>query len=277
MPHHRAPDPWVVGDAYEQYVGRWSRPVAARFIAALGLPIGLRWLDVGCGTGALCNAILDQAAPASVVGVEPSAGFLATARQRLADRVEFLQGDAASMPLPDCSVDVTASALVLNFVADVDAALKEMIRVTRRGGTVAAYVWDYAGKMELMRYFWDAAVTLDPEAASEDEGVRFRLCHPEALRAAFARAGLLQIDVHAIDVPTRFADFDDYWRPFLGGQGPAPGYAMALDAAARDRLRERIRDALPTAADGSIDLIARAWAVMARVPLTPSDTSRLRA
>ncbi|HZD19456.1 MAG TPA: SAM-dependent methyltransferase, partial [Burkholderiales bacterium] len=139
-----------------------------------------------------------------------------------------------------------------------------MHRVVALGGTVAAYVWDYAGEMQLMRYFWDAAVDLNPGAQPLDEGVRFPLCHPEALAALFRGAGLQDVEVRAIDAPTPFRDFDDYWTPFLGGQAPAPGYCMSLDERSRERLRERIRAKLPIRADGSIHLIARAWAVKGR-------------
>ena len=141
-----------------------------------------------------------------------------------------------------------------------------MARVAAKGGTIAAYVWDYAGKMEVMRYFWDAAVELNPGAANMDEGVRFPLCRPEALEKLFADAGLEGVEVTPIDIPTPFANFDDYWQPFLGGQGPAPAYAMSLDETARARLREHIRQRVPIAGDGSISLISRAWAIRATVP-----------
>jgi hypothetical protein len=160
---------------------------------------------------------------------------------------------------------VVVSGLVLNFVPDQRAALGEMARVSANGGTVAAYVWDYAGKMELMRFFWDAAVELDPGARSMDEGVRFPLCRPEALEKLFAGAGLIGVEVKPIDIPTPFGNFDDYWQPFLGGQGPAPAYAMSLDETTRARLRDRIRERIPTAADATISLTARAWAVRATV------------
>lgn len=140
-----------------------------------------------------------------------------------------------------------------------------MARVTGKGGTIAAYVWHYAGKMEIMRYFWDGAVELDANAAKMDEGTRFPLCRPEALEKLFADAGLKGVEVKPIDIPTRFTSFDDYWQPFLGGQGPAPAYAMSLDETVRARLRNRIRERLPTAANGSISLIARAWAARAAV------------
>jgi hypothetical protein len=153
------------------------------------------------------------------------------------------------------------SGLVLNFVPDVDAALAEMSRVTAGEGTIAAYVWDYAGKMELMRYFWDAAVELDPSAARLDEGLRFPLCNPDALATAFDKAGLQAVETTAIDIPTAFANFQEYWAPFLGGQGPGPAYAMSLAEENRNQLRERIQHHLPIQPDGSIRLVARAWSV----------------
>lgn len=265
MDHKHVSDTWERGSPYEQYVGRWSRLVAPLFLSWLNIPAGRSWLDVGCGTGALCAAIVDRCSPSSVAGVEPSEGFLKTAKENLAGRVALHRGSATPIPLGDASVDVVVSGLVLNFVPDQPAALLEMARVTGKGGTIAAYVWDYAGKMELMRIFWDAAVELDPGAAKLDEGARFPLCRPDALERLFASAGLQEVDVKAIDIPTSFADFDDYWRPFLGGQGPAPAYAMSLAETARARLRDRIRERVPTEADGSIALTARAWATRATV------------
>ncbi|MCU0897855.1 MAG: methyltransferase domain-containing protein [Burkholderiales bacterium] len=258
-------DTWDRGSPYERYVGRWSRQVAPAFLAWLGIPAGRKWLDVGCGTGALCAAIVDRCAPSSVAGVEPSEGFLGTARENLAGRAAFHQASATAIPLGDGSVDVVVSGLVLNFVPDQRAALAEMARVTGKGGTIAAYVWDYAGRMDLMRYFWDAAVDLDPDASHLDEGVRFPLCRPHALEQLFAGAGLEGVEAKPIDIPTPFASFDDYWQPFLGGQGPAPAYAVSLDETKRARLRDRLRERIPTAADGAIAMTARAWAVRATV------------
>jgi SAM-dependent methyltransferase len=261
----RPSDIWQLGNPYERYVGRWSRLVAPPFLAWLGVPPGRRWLDVGCGTGALCAAIVEHAAPASLTGVEPSEGFLKAARHTLPGHVTLLPGSAAAIPLPDAAADVVVSGLVLNFVPDLNAALGEMARVATPGAVFGAYVWDYAGRMELMRHFWDAAVALDPAAAKLDEGLRFPLCRPEALGAEVRAAGFRNVEVTAIDVQTPFASFEDYWEPFLGGQGPAPSYAMSLDEAARGKLRERLRGQLPLQDDGSIQLVARAWAVRARV------------
>jgi len=263
--HKQVSDAWERGSPYERYVGRWSRRVAPLFLSWLSVPAGRRWLDVGCGTGALCAAILDRCSPASVAGVEPSEGFLKTAKEMLGDRAALHLGSATAIPLADASVDVVVSGLVLNFVPDQGAAVAEMARVSGKGSTIGAYVWDYAGKMELVRFFWDAAVELDPGAAKMDEGIRFPLCRPEALEKLFADAGLQGVEVRPIDIPTPFANFDDYWQPFLGGQGPAPAYAMSLDETSRARLRDRIRERLPIAADGSISLIARAWGTRATV------------
>jgi SAM-dependent methyltransferase len=157
--------------------------------------------------------------------------------------------------------DAVVSGLMLNFIPHPEQAVTEMARVTKSGGKVAVYVWDYAGKMQFMRHFWNAAAALDPKAYDLDEGRRFPLCNPQALARLFQAAGLKNVDVCAIDIDTDFKDFEDYWSPFLGGQGPAPTYVMSLSEADRAALREKIRRALPFALDGSIPLVARAWAV----------------
>jgi len=210
----------------------------------------------------LSQTILAQASPEEVHGIDPSEGYLALARQQVRDsRVNFERGDARQLPVTTAAYDVTVSGLVLNFIPDLNAGVAEMVRVTKRSGTVAAYVWDYAGKMELMRYFWDAVVALKPEARERDEGRRFPICQPDPLRNLFVKAGLHEVEVCAIDVPTHFRDFDDYWSPFLGGRCPTPEYAMSLSEGDRMALRERIRATLPFSEDGTIRLIARAWAV----------------
>ena len=266
MQHTSSFDTWEQGDPYEQYVGRWSRQVAPAFVAWLAMPPGCRWLDLGCGTGALLSTVLERCAPSELTGVDPSAGFLETAARRLAGRATLRPGSAERIPLVAKAVDVTVCGLVLNFVPNPAAGLAEMARVTRHGGTVAAYVWDYAGKMDLMRHFWTGAAALDPRAADLDEGARFPLCEPQALQQLFRSGGLREVEVAGIEISTRFADFDDYWQPFLGGQGPAPAYAKSLESPARDRLRESLRQRLPAGRDGTIGLVARAWAVRGTVP-----------
>ena len=259
-------DMWGVGDAYESYVGRWSRLVAAGFLAWLAVPAGRRWLDVGCGTGALSQTILNQCDPAEVTGIDTSDGFLGLARQQVQDnRAKFERADAALLPFPEATFDAVVSALALNFLPDRGSAMAEMRRVARPGGVVAAYVWDYAEGMQMMRRFWDAANAVDPAARELDEGHRFPLCQRGPLRQLFEASGLGSVEVTGIEVPTIFRDFDDLWTPFLGGQGPAPGYAVSLDADRREAIRNRLQDSLPAERDGSIRLTARAWAVRGTV------------
>ena len=260
----RPADVWASGDAYEPYVGRWSRLVARELLGWLNVPPGSRWLDVGCGTGAISQTILDIAQPASIVAVDPSEAYTAYARRRFEGApVEVKVGDARAIPVPDGAFDAVVSGLMLNFVpaTDQSTAAAEMVRAARPGGTVAAYVWDYAGEMQFMRYFWDAAVALNPDDREIDEGPRFPICQPGPLGALFRDAGLADAEVRALDIPTVFRDFDDYWSPFLGGQGAAPAYAMSLSEERRTALRDRIRAHLPFEQDGSISLIARVWAV----------------
>jgi SAM-dependent methyltransferase len=260
-------DVWAAGDLYEPYVGRWSRRVAKELLNWLAVPAGKDWLDVGCGTGALIQTIIETENPNSVIGIDPSPGFIEYAKARIASpRARFEVGDAQSLPIDTASLDVAVAGLVLNFVPQPPRAVAEMARVVRPGGIVAAYVWDYAGKMELMRYFWDAAVALDPGVIELDEGRRFPICQPKPLAEMFAQAGLSEVEVRPIDVATDFRDFDDYWSPFLGGQGPAPGYALSLSDERRAALRETIRSKLPSTKDGSLHLIARAWAARGRKP-----------
>jgi SAM-dependent methyltransferase len=257
---------WASGMAYEPYVGRWSRLVAREFLAWLAIPAQSRWLDVGCGTGAISQSILQSASPRLVKGIDRSDGFIQFARQQVVDaRVSFEVGDAQSLPEPSVTYDAAISGLVLNFVSAPDRMAAEMARVTKAGGTVAVYVWDYADKMQLIRYFFDAAMALDPTALDLDEGRRFPLCKPEPLAQLFRETGLHDIVVKPIDVRTDFVNFDDYWSPFLSGQGPAPSYAMSLSEAGRAALRDHLRSQLPIQADGSIHLIARAWAVRGTV------------
>jgi trans-aconitate methyltransferase len=253
---------WESGEGYEQYSGRWSRKVAKEFLAWLHVPPGQIWGDVGCGPGALTDAILVGFNPTSIAAIDQSEGFIAEARRRIADRrVRFEVGDATALPWPNASCDVTVSGLVLNFVSDATSVAKEMARVTRPGGKVAAYVWDYASGMQMMRHFWDVAVELNPEDSTLDQGQRFPLCQPEPLEALFRASGLMSISVRSIEIPMVFRGFDDYWVPFLGKQGAAPTYLASLNDETRDRIRDALKARLIPAADGSIAMTARAWAV----------------
>jgi SAM-dependent methyltransferase len=257
---------WAVGSAYERYVGRWSRLVAREFLAWLDVASGRRWLDVGCGTGALSQTILERSAPSTVTGIDASGGFVDHARGQISDpRASFRVGDAQALPFEDGDFDAAVSGLVLNFVPDPARMLGAMRRVVQPGGVVAVYVWDYAGEMHVMRYFWDVAAELDPAARNLAEGLRFPVCRPGPLAELARAAGLDEVATRSLDVSATFQDFDDYWTPFLGGQGPAPAYCMSLTEERRAALRERLRAALPIRPDGGIALIARAWAVRGRV------------
>lgn len=255
---------WDQADAYERFMGRWSRLVALEFVHWLDIPPGATWLDVGCGTGALLQTVASAARPSRLGGVDPSEQFLATAAERVPD-ADLRQGDAQSIPFESDSFDAVISGLVLNFVPDPVAALREMRRVARTGGTVSAYVWDYAQGMQYLRRFWDAAVALDPSAADLDEGRRGWLATPDGLEGAFADAGLADVTGTALVVPTTFGGFDDYWTPFLAGQGPAGGYVAGLPADRRSTLESRLRSTLGATGSGPIHLTAQAWAVRASV------------
>lgn len=256
-------DVWRSGDSYENYIGRWSRRVAPRFLDWLEPASDLDRLEVGCGTGALTQAILAHAEPRSVIAIDPSEGFLQKARSDILDRrVEFRPGDAQALSMMADTRDIVVSGLVLNFVPDRMLALQEMLRVARPKGVVGFYVWDYpGGGMEFMRAFWSAAIALDPAARELGEGTRFPFCTSDGLAELSAAAGLSKPEVTQIEIETTFRDFDDFWRPFTLGAGPAPGYCASLGEAERERLKERLRVDLPTSADGSIALKARAWAV----------------
>lgn len=264
---NRSSDAWTSDQAYEPYVGRWSRVVAPRFLQWLSAGPRSAWCDIGCGTGALAQAILATEEPTRVLGVDPSRAYLAAARRGARGHpFGAAVGLATAIPVQDAVFERVVSALMLNFVPRPNEAVAEMRRAARRGGMIAAYVWDYADGMQLIRKFWDAATALDPAAVELDEARRFPLCRPERLRALFVSAGLVDVGVTSIEVPTVFADFDDMWQPFIGGQGPAPGYCAALPENRRNALRDQLRGMLPAGADGTIPLTARAWAVRGFVP-----------
>lgn len=257
-------DTWASGDVYEAFMGRWSAQVAPLFLSWLDQPAGERWLDVGCGTGVLTRAIVERQSPAAVLGVDPSAGFVCTARERSPHpEVAFVVADAQDLPVRDGAAGTAVSGLVLNFVPDRARALAELRRVVGPHGVVGAYFWDLPGRMDLLNLFWDAAVAVDPGAAAAHESRRFAFCEPVALRDMFAAAGFSAVTVEQFDIAMRFRDFDDYWTPFLGGQGPAPSYLAQLDEARRDLVAARLRETLPVEPDGSIVLAARAWGVRA--------------
>jgi SAM-dependent methyltransferase len=262
-----AKDQWTSGADYDRWMGRWSRLVAHEFIKWLSLPGGMRWLDVCCGSGVITEVILDHSSPAHVFGVDVSSEQISFARQHRAHaNVTFETGNATALPLADSSFDIVVCGLGLNYLPNPAAGLEEFRRVTRPGGTIAVYVWDYLDGARFLREFWDAAVAIDSDAAAFDQARRFPMCTPLGLRDLFAQANLVEPTVHAIEVSTRFANFDDYWKPLLTGQGSAPNYLATRDKKIQSAIRERVKAALPADADGVINLPARAWAIRARRP-----------
>jgi len=253
---------WNNAEAYERFMGRWSRLIAREFVEWLAVPPSRRWLEIGCGTGALTQAILDLGTPQAIKAIDPSCDYISFANTLVRDgRADFGIGDISALRADRILYDVVVSGLVLNRVPDPAVALDVMGRVTANSGVVAAYVWDYSDGMEFLRYFWDAAVQLDDGTSNLDEGRRFPLCRPEALRELFTGSGLRDVSVTAIEIATEFGSFDDYWQPFTWGQGAAGSYCVSLSEQQRQALKENLRTKLPTEADGSISLIARAWAV----------------
>lgn len=259
-------DAWNGGDAYDAYMGRWSRRIAPRFLDLLEVPQALEWLEVGCGTGALSAAVLDRYSPSSLIAIDSSPAFIEQVQAKVQDaRASFQVGDAQALSLASASRDAVVSALCLNFVPDRLGALAEMGRVARPGSTVAFYVWDYpGGGLEFLRRFWQAAAALDPPAAELAEDRRFSFCTSRDLTDLADTAGLRDVRCRPIEVETVFEDFEDYWQPFTLGAGPAPGYCASLTPMARERLRDRLQETLPHDTAGRIPLMARAWAVTSR-------------
>ncbi len=251
---------WDAGDPYEYFMGRWSSKMSLEFLSWLDSASLDVWLDLGCGTGALSASIINNRSVGHLICVDPSKEYLMRAKQRVGAG-EFITGSASNIPVSDHTVDILVSGLVLNFIPQLDSALEEMKRVLKNGGIIAAYVWDYAGKMEMLRYFWDAAVIENQDAKRLDEGIRFPICNADSLKKVFEIAGFSQIEVTSLDIETRFADFEDYWNPFLGGQGPAPGYLASLSIEDQEKLKLRVYESLPIEADGTIRLIGRAIAI----------------
>jgi SAM-dependent methyltransferase len=255
-------DRWTAGAAYEDYMGRWSRLLARTFLEWLHAKSGGHWLEVGCGTGALTGSICAFGDPSSVVACEPSAPLVDHARRNVSDpRVSFVQANAGALPSRDGGFDVIASGLVLNFVPEVEAALGAMRERARPGGVVSAYVWDYTGGLEFLAHFWQEAVALDAKAGELDESRRFGRWKEPMLEALFRGAGLGEVRTAPVEIATEFEHFDDFWRPFLGGTGPAPSYVASLDQTRREALRDRLKARLAAGRGEPIVLRARASAV----------------
>jgi SAM-dependent methyltransferase len=254
-------------EAYERFMGRWSRQMAPVLVEFAGVRDGDRLLDVGSGTGALAAALAAAAPTARIVGIDPSASYVALAQARHGGAlVAFQVGDAQQMNFPDAAFDRSLSLLVVNFIPDAHKAVDEMSRVTRRGGTVAAAVWDYGEGMEMLRIFWDEAVEMTPSADARDER-HMPYSRQGDLESLWRQHRLQDVVGQGLTIETRFASFADYWDPFLEKQGPAGAYVAQLPELDRKELEKRLRARLlGQGPDRAFVLPARAWAVRGVVP-----------
>jgi SAM-dependent methyltransferase len=251
----------VPAEAYDNYIGRYS-PALARALAAMaGVAPGERALDVGCGPGALATELVALVGQGGqVAAVDPSPSFAQACAARLPG-ADVRVASAEALPFADGSFDRVLAQLVVNFLDDPQAGVRELARVARDGGTVAAATWDYAGEMVLLRAFWDAATAVDPVAAERDEGRSMRFGTPEELGALWAACGLEDVAVGPVVVGAAYASFEDLWAPLETGVGPAGAYAAALPPARRAALKAELARRLGGVGAAPFDLTARAWVV----------------
>jgi len=258
-------DKWNAGDPYEYFMGRWSSLMAPEFLKWLNLSSNKNWLDVGCGTGALSAAIEQNGRPLKITCVDTSENYIEKVKQRISLSSDFRVASAENLPFENESFDIVVSGLALNFFQDLEKALSELKRVLKQNGVIAAYVWDYSDRMDFLRYFWDAAYQIDPKSRELDEGLRFPICNSMSLIKAFKNANLKDVESSKLDIDTIFENFDDYWIPFLGGQGPAPSYLASLNNEDRNDLKIRLKERLKLEPNGSIKLLGRAIAVKGKL------------
>ena len=256
--------------AYETFMGRWSRQLAPLLVDFAALPDKGRVLDIGSGTGALAFEVAKRLTGVRVTGIDPSREYVgyAGSRNQFPGRVTFQTGDAQQMEFADSTFDGTVSMLVFNFIPDAAKAVREARRVTRPQGRIAAAVWDYGGRMGMLRQFWDAATETDAAATKLDEK-NMPLCRFGELSGLWKKGGLEDVREEPMEIQIRFSSFADYWEPFLLGQGPAGAYVRKLDQTRLRVLRTAVRRRLlHSRTDESFVLPARVWAVRGDVPAT---------
>jgi SAM-dependent methyltransferase len=249
----------VAADSYGRFMGRYSEQLAAQFVDRAGIIAGQQALDVGCGPGAVTAVLVERLGADRVCAVEPSAPFLDAVRARL-PQVEVRQSSAKHLPYDDDRFDAAVAQLVVHFMTDPVAGLREMARVTRPGGVVTACVWDYAGERSPLSAFWQVVRALDPDAPTEAHLAGARAGHLEEL---FEAAGLKEVRGGELEVRVRYESFEEWWAPYLLGVGPAGDHVQALDETAREHLREGCRAALP---EPPFDVHATAWCATGVVP-----------
>ena len=246
-------------DAYDRFVGRYGASLAAELIAFAGVEPGMRALDVGCGPGPLTAALVERLGRENVSAADPSEPFAEACRARLPG-VEVVVAPAEKLPFPDAAFDATLSQLVVNFMDDAEAGVRELARVTRPGGIVASCVWDYAGEMTMLRAYWDAAREVEPERAAAADEAAMRWCGEGDLAELWRTAGLRDVRFGSLVARASYQSFDDLWEPFLAGIGPAGTFCASIDDDRRAALRDAFRRGLGVG-DQPFELTARAWAV----------------
>ncbi|MCU1596925.1 MAG: Methyltransferase type 11 [Glaciihabitans sp.] len=248
----------VSGDAYGRFMGRFSEPLAARFVELIDAHEGQSALDVGCGPGALTRELVDRLGVPSVAAIDPSESFVETVRERFPG-IDVRRGVAEELPYPDHRFDLVLAQLVVHFMSDRIAAVAEMARVARANGTVAACVWDHGGDRGPLTTFWQAVRDLDPDASDESS---LPGTHEGDLIRLFEQAGFAEVEPATLTIRVDFSSFDDWWEPFTLGVGPAGEYVAHLDTTRRDDLKARCAELLPT---GPFALDASAWTAIGRV------------